>query len=110
MIADKSPIEGCTWIMVLTETNSDEIWNIISGTCAYIKLIEIEIINQQRNNKPEQTQQKSTQVTRYKTNTNTGIYRQLIFTHLSSSHLQSNTPHLILCDSNWQHNHQQPCP
>ena len=34
MIADKSPIEDCTWIMVLTETDSDEIWNIISGTCA----------------------------------------------------------------------------
>ena len=38
------------------------------------------------------------------------IYWQLIFTRLSSSHLQSNTPHLILCDANWQHIHQQPCP
>ena len=41
---------------------------------------------------------------------NTGIYWQLIFTRLSSSHLQSNTPHLILCDANWPHIHQQTCP
>ena len=41
---------------------------------------------------------------------NTGIYWQLIFTHLSSSHLQSNTPHRILCDANWPHIHQQTCP